>query len=195
MGTRLSLAASEVADPAKHTGSSPSASTPDRRPADCEDMAAEGAGQRPAPCVPRRGRRVVTRYVAGPAPLQRALFRRGRGTRSIVRGLARPRGLARLIGVSYLAGSLRSGSRCSSASCSGVVQPLRRDQDLHRPRCVGPRGEEPVDPAPRRVSIRVMWPLAAAVIFLVVLMFVDTWFQPLGQWDAWAQWTAKAVRS
>ena len=37
-----------------------------------------------------------------------------------------------------------------------------------------------------------MRPLAAAVIFFVVLMFIDTWFQPLGQWDAWARWTAKA---
>ena len=27
---------------------------------------------------------------------------------------------------------------------------------------------------------------------MTALMAVDLWFQPLGRWDAWAQWTAKA---
>ena len=37
-----------------------------------------------------------------------------------------------------------------------------------------------------------MWPVVAALVGMVGLLLVDVWFQPLGQWDAWSQWTAKA---
>jgi hypothetical protein len=49
-------------------------------------------------------------------------------------------------------------------------------------------------------TARRFWPLprglallaALLALGIVGLLAVDLWWQPLGQWDAWAQWTAKA---
>ena len=53
------------------------------------------------------------------------------------------------------------------------------------------RGGADPPPASWRPSRRVA-PQMAIAAGMAGLMAVDLWFQPLGRWDAWAQWTAKA---
>lgn len=105
-----------------------------------------------------------------------------------------PRGLTSIIGVSYLAGVAAVGVTLQLLLVLGM--PFNRWLVVGVCSALAASGlaaRKPVDPAPRRVAFpRYLWPLAAGVAFFVVLMVVDTWFQPLGQWDAWAQWTAKA---
>ena len=49
-----------------------------------------------------------------------------------------------------------------------------------------------VDGPPRAPLPRVLWLPAAVVVGTLALLAVDLLFQPLGVWDAWAQWTSKA---
>ena len=136
----------------------------------------------------------MTRDVAGLLVCNALFFVAGAGLVRLFGGWRTPRGLARLVGVSYLAGIAAVGVTLQLLLLLGMS--FNRSVVIGVCIVLGASGlaaRRPVDPAPRRVAVPAyMRPLAAAVIFFVVLMFIDTWFQPLGQWDAWAQWTAKA---
>lgn len=118
----------------------------------------------------------------------------GAGLVRLLGGWRTPRGLVRVIAIAYLAGIAAVGVTLQLLLALGtsfnrwVVIAVCAVLALS-----GLAARRPADAPARGIAIpRMMWPLAAGVVFFVVLMFVDTWFQPLGQWDAWSQWTAKA---
>jgi len=121
-------------------------------------------------------------------------FAAGAGVTRLLGAWRTPRGLARVIGVSYLAGLAATGiglqlllvlgvrfgvplvvALCAALALSGLAARGARDR-----------------PAVSVAIPRTMLPLAVVLVGIVVLMGVDLWFQPMGVWDAWAQWTAKA---
>ena len=53
-------------------------------------------------------------------------------------------------------------------------------------------GRRPVDAPKARSTPRALAVPVALVVTAMVVLAVDTLYQPLGVWDAWAQWTAKA---
>lgn len=104
------------------------------------------------------------------------------------------RGLVRTIGVAYLAGVAAVG--VTLQLCLSLGAPF--DRWVVITTCVALAGtgflaRTSTDRPSQRISVpRIMWPVVAALVGMVALLFVDVWFQPLGQWDAWSQWTAKA---
>ena len=141
------------------------------------------------------GRSLMLVNVLRAPPLQRPLLRRRRRHRPPARRLAdgaRSRSRARRV-VSR-GGRRDRGSRSSSSSSSaprssrwlvvgvcaalglsGLAARWAVDRPAHGARLPG-----------------YLVPLVVILVATVALMAVDLWFQPLGVWDAWAQWTAKA---
>jgi hypothetical protein len=51
----------------------------------------------------------------------------------------------------------------------------------------------PARPLSKRLPLtRVEWVAAVALAFVLILLAVDSLYQPLASWDAWSQWTPKA---
>lgn len=104
-----------------------------------------------------------------------------------------PRGLVRMLGLAYLAGVAASGVLLQLLLVLGVrfgvLTVVGATLGLA---LLGVLGRPTGDPAPVRVPWRRVGPQAAVAGASSLLMAVDLWFQPLGKWDAWAQWTAKA---
>ncbi len=105
-----------------------------------------------------------------------------------------PRGLIRCVALAYLAGVAATGVTLQLL----LVVGLRFDW----PMVVGTpialagvgflaRGATN-PPVPQWRPSRQVIPQMAIASTMTALMAVDLWFQPLGKWDAWAQWTAKA---
>ncbi len=105
-----------------------------------------------------------------------------------------PRGLLRCGALAYLAGVAATGVTLQLLLVLGlrfgwpmiVGTPLALAATGLIPR---PRADPPA--AQWRPS-RLVAPQMAIAAGMTALMAVDLWFQPLGRWDAWAQWTAKA---
>jgi hypothetical protein len=118
----------------------------------------------------------------------------GAGVVRLLGGWRTPRGLARTIGVSYLAGVAAVGVTFQVLLAVGA--PFNRWVVIAvclALAALGALARTAVDPSLRRIPVpRYLWPVAIATVAMVALLFVDLWFQPLGQWDAWSQWTAKA---
>jgi hypothetical protein len=106
---------------------------------------------------------------------------------------ATARGLVRMLGLAYLAGVAASGVLLQLLLVLGVgfgvVTVVLATAGLA---LLGLLGRPAGDPAPARLPWRRVAPQALVVGGSSLLMAVDLWFQPLGKWDAWAQWTAKA---
>lgn len=104
-----------------------------------------------------------------------------------------PRGLLRSAGVAYLGGVASTGVLLQLLLVLGVrfgvVTVVCATLALA---ALGVLGRARDDPAPARLPRPQVLPQLVVVIGSAVLMAVDLWFQPLGKWDAWAQWTAKA---
>ena len=105
-----------------------------------------------------------------------------------------PRGLRRSIGIAYLGGVAATGVLLQLFLVFGVrfgvPAVVAATLALGALGLLGRSKRDP-PPVPGRPD-RVVGPLMAVVAAMGVLMTVDLWFQPLGRWDAWAQWTAKA---
>lgn len=105
-----------------------------------------------------------------------------------------PRGLMRSLALAYLAGLGATGVSLQLL----LVLGLRFDWPLvvgtplvlAATGILGRRTDDP-PPAHWRPSLDVL-PQMSIAAGMTALMAVDLWFQPLGRWDAWAQWTAKA---
>jgi hypothetical protein len=106
---------------------------------------------------------------------------------------ATPRGLVRMLGLAYLAGVAACGVLLQLLLVLGVrfgvVTVTAAALGLA---LLGVAGRPAADPAPVRPPWRRIAPLGVVIAGSSLLMTVDLWFQPLGKWDAWAQWTAKA---
>jgi hypothetical protein len=105
-----------------------------------------------------------------------------------------PRGLLRGAGLAYLAGLAAVGVALQLLLVLGVrfgvVTVVATTLVLAGTGLLRRSGPDPA-PVALRPS-RFVAPQMGVVAGMVVLMAVDLWFQPLGKWDAWAQWTAKA---
>jgi hypothetical protein len=105
-----------------------------------------------------------------------------------------PRGLIRSIGLAYLAGVAATGVTLQLLLVLGLrfgwLMVVGTPIVLAASGCLRSRATDP--PAAQwRPSLQVL-PQMAITAAMTALMAVDLWFQPLGKWDAWAQWTAKA---
>ena len=105
-----------------------------------------------------------------------------------------PRGLLRCIALAYLVGVGATGVTLQLLLVLGlrfgwpmvVGTPLA----LAATGLIRRRGADP--PAARWRPSQQTAPQMVIAAVMTGLMAVDLWFQPLGRWDAWAQWTAKA---
>lgn len=121
-------------------------------------------------------------------------FAAGAGVVRALGGWRTARGLLRRCGVVYLAGIaavgvtlqllLVLGVPFSRATVIGVTVALALTGVLNRRAADAPA-------AGARIPSHLL-PVVLTLAAIVGLMAVDLWFQPLGVWDAWAQWTAKA---
>jgi hypothetical protein len=104
------------------------------------------------------------------------------------------RGLVRTLGVAYLGGIAGVGVTLQLVLVLGA--PFERWVVIVVCLALAATGFAARSPAdPRAHPIRIpgyLLPAAVSLVAIVALMAVDLWFQPLGVWDAWAQWTAKA---
>lgn len=118
----------------------------------------------------------------------------GCGVLRLFGGWRTPRGLARMIGVAYLAGVAAVGVSLQLVLVLGA--PFNRWVVVAVSGALALSGvgaRRPIDsPAHAARVPTFLQPAVVALIAIVALMAVDLWFQPLGVWDAWAQWTAKA---
>lgn len=121
-------------------------------------------------------------------------FAAGAGVVRALGGWRTARGLLRSCGVVYLAGIAAVGVALQTLLVLGV--PFGRTTVI----CVtvalaltGLLNRRPADPPVTGARLpSYLVPVAVVLAAMVALMAVDLWFQPLGVWDAWAQWTAKA---
>ena len=105
-----------------------------------------------------------------------------------------PRGLIRCAALAYLAGVAATGVAFQLLLVLGIRfgWPLVVGTPLVLA-TTGLFGRRAVDPpAARWRPSPLVLPQMAIAATMTGLMAVDLWFQPLGRWDAWAQWTAKA---
>ena len=104
-----------------------------------------------------------------------------------------PRGLVRSAALAYLAGVASTGVLLQLLLVLGVrfgvVTVVCATLALA---ALGVLGRARHDPPPARLPRPQVLPQAVVAAGSAALMAVDLWFQPLGKWDAWAQWTAKA---
>jgi hypothetical protein len=121
-------------------------------------------------------------------------FAAGAGFVRLLGGWRTLPGLARSVGVCYLAGVVAFGVTLQLLLVLGA--PFNRWLVIVVSVALALSGllaRSPADPPALTVRVpRYLLPAVVVVIAAVVLMAVDLWFQPLGVWDAWAQWTAKA---
>jgi hypothetical protein len=121
-------------------------------------------------------------------------FAAGAGVTRLLGAWRTPRGLAGLIGVSYLAGVAATGIGLQLLLVLGLSFGVPLVVGLCAVLALSGLAARGASDRPR-VSVavpRTMLPLVAVLVGIVALMAVDLWFQPMGVWDAWAQWTAKA---
>ncbi len=121
-------------------------------------------------------------------------FAAGAGVVRALGGWRTVRGLLRWSCVVYLAGIAAVGVTLQTLLVLGV--PFGRSTVIGTTVALALAGlanRRPADPeaAGARVPSYLV-PVVIVLVAIVALMAVDLWFQPLGVWDAWAQWTAKA---
>ena len=136
----------------------------------------------------------MARDVVGLLVCNLLFFAAGAGLLRLLGAWRTPRGLTRTLGVAYLAGIAAVGVTLQLVLVLG--SPFNRWVVIAV--CgafalAGLAARDPVDPPAYRARVPAyLWPASIALVGIVALMAVDLWFQPLGVWDAWAQWTAKA---
>jgi hypothetical protein len=137
---------------------------------------------------------MMVRDVAGLLVCNLLFCAAGSGLIRLSGGWRTPRGLARSVGIAYLAGIAAVGVALQLLLVLGapftrwVVVAVCGVFALS-----GLAARHPVDPPAHGVRMPAyLRPVVIVLVGIVALMAVDLWFQPLGVWDAWAQWTAKA---
>ena len=136
----------------------------------------------------------MARDVVGLLVCNLLFFAAGAGLLRLLGAWRTPRGLTRTLGVAYLAGVAAVGVTLQLLLVLG--SPFNRWVVIAvcgALALAGLAARDPIElPAHRARIPAYLWPALIALVGIVALMAVDLWFQPLGVWDAWAQWTAKA---
>ena len=114
----------------------------------------------------------------------------------LLRGLGgwrTPRGLLARLGLAYVAGVAAVGVLLQlllvAGAPFGVPLVLVASGTLTATALLGRAGADATGP---RLPPRLLLAPAAVAVGMLALLVVDSVYQPIGAWDAWAQWTAKA---
>lgn len=136
----------------------------------------------------------MVRDVAGLIACNALFLLAGAGLLRLLGAWRSLRGLARTLGVAYLGGIAAVGVTLQLMLVLGA--PFNRWVVIAVCAALASTGfaaRRPSDLPPFAIRVpSYLMPVAGALVTIVALMAVDLWFQPLGVWDAWAQWTAKA---